>query len=80
MQLPSILCSISASLKSKNAKAIIVGGSVRDYFMGLKVKDYDIEVYGICDIDTLEQILSSFGKVNIVGKSFGILKLTHGGD
>jgi tRNA nucleotidyltransferase (CCA-adding enzyme) len=80
MQLPSILCSISVSLKSKNAKAIVIGGSVRDYFMGLKIKDYDIEVYGICDIDALEQILSSFGKVNIVGKSFGILKLSHSGD
>jgi len=80
MQLPSILYSISSALKSKNAKAIVVGGSVRDYFMGLRVKDYDIEVYGICDMDALENILSSFGKVNIVGKSYGILKLSHDGE
>ncbi|MFA5502543.1 MAG: HD domain-containing protein [Sulfurovaceae bacterium] len=77
MQLPSILYSISSALKCKNAKAIVVGGSVRDYFMGMEVKDYDIEVYGICDMDALENILSSFGKVNIVGKSYGILKLSH---
>ncbi len=79
MQLPSILYSISSALRSKNAKAIVVGGSVRDCFMGLKVKDYDIEVYGICDMDALEHILSLFGKVNIVGKSYGILKLSHNG-
>ncbi len=79
MQLPSILCAISSALKDKHAKAVVVGGSVRDYFMGIEVKDYDIEVYGICDMDALENILSSFGKVNIVGKSYGILKLSHDG-
>ncbi|MDD5405832.1 MAG: hypothetical protein PHE73_02685 [Sulfurovaceae bacterium] len=79
MHIPSILKTISHTLKTKNAKAVIVGGSVRDRFMGLQVKDYDIEIYGIFNIDALEQIVSQFGKVNIVGKSFGILKLSHNG-
>jgi len=47
MKLPTIILKISSYLKSKNAKAIVVGGSVRDYFLNLEIKDYDIEVYGL---------------------------------
>ena len=35
MKLPKILQIISADLEKQNAKAIIVGGSVRDYFLEL---------------------------------------------
>lgn len=54
---------------------ILVGGCVRDYFLNLPIKDYDIEVYGINSLEELENILEEFGSVNLVGKSFGILKL-----
>jgi len=80
MKLPHILHTISHVLKKHHAKAIIVGGSVRDHFLELPSKDYDIEVYGLESMDELEEILSEFGSVNLVGKSFGILKFVYGGE
>ena len=61
MQLPDILKTISRSLQKHNAKAIIVGGSVRDHFLKLPIKDYDIEVNGLENLEALENILSEFG-------------------
>jgi len=55
---------------------ILVGGCVRDFLLGENPKDIDIEVHG-CSIDELQSILSSFGKVDAVGKSFGILKFNN---
>jgi len=80
MQLPKIIYTISKKLKEKNAKAIVVGGSVRDHFLKLHIKDYDIEVYGLKSIECLESILSEYGSVNLVGKSFGVLKFSYDGE
>jgi len=80
MQIPPSLQLISHRLKSCNAKAILVGGMVRDHFLNKESKDYDVEVYGINTIDKLQEILSEFGSVNLVGKSFGILKLNIDND
>jgi len=77
MKLPDILLTISKRLKEEHAKAIVVGGSVRDHFLNLPIKDYDIEVYGLDTMEELEKILSEFGSVNLVGKSFGVLKFVH---
>lgn len=60
-------------LNSKGFNPVIVGGAVRDAIVGDKPKDIDIEVYGIT-VEDLESILSSYGKVDAVGKSFGVLK------
>ncbi len=77
MKTPKILKIISKTLKTEGAKAIIVGGSVRDHFLKLPIKDYDIEVYGLEHIEQLEEILKEYGSVNLVGKSFGVLKFVH---
>jgi len=77
MYLPTIIKTISKRLYEYNAKAIVVGGSVRDHFLKLPIKDYDIEVYGLDNMEKLEKILSEFGSVNLVGKSFGVLKFVH---
>ncbi|NOZ90315.1 MAG: HD domain-containing protein [Epsilonproteobacteria bacterium] len=77
MKIPNIIKTISKALKEQNAKAIVVGGSVRDHFLQLPIKDYDIEVYGLNSIEQLEEILSLYGKVNLVGKSFGVLKFVY---
>jgi tRNA nucleotidyltransferase (CCA-adding enzyme) len=76
MILPAILKDISSKLESVGAKTVVVGGAVRDYFLDLPIKDYDIEVYGLKKMDELEKILSEFGNVSLVGKSFGVLKLS----
>jgi tRNA nucleotidyltransferase (CCA-adding enzyme) len=53
-----------------------IGGSVRDHFLNIPCKDIDIEVYGL-NADQLVAILSQFGKVDAVGKSFGVIKLRY---
>ena len=80
MQLPKIIYTISKQLKEKNAKAVVVGGSVRDHFLELEIKDYDVEVYGLEKIEELEAILAQYGSVNLVGKSFGVLKFQYDGE
>ena len=75
MKLPNILIKIAKELEKSGAKAIVVGGAVRDYLLNLPIKDYDIEVFNIDTLNSLETILSKFGSVNQVGKSFGVVKL-----
>ena len=80
MKLPKIIQTISDVLVKENAKAIVVGGSVRDHFLKLPSKDYDVEVYGLECMEQLEEVLGKYGSVNLVGKSFGVLKFTHEGE
>lgn len=77
MNIPNILKEISAKFVTLGAKAIIVGGSVRDHFLEIDIKDYDIEVYGFKTIEELQRVLKSYGKVKLVGKSFGVLKFVY---
>ena len=51
----------------------VVGGAVRDALLGEKPKDIDIEVYGT-NYDDLTHTLKKHGKVNLVGKQFGVVK------
>jgi len=74
LNLPSILTQIAKDIEQAGGRAIVVGGSIRDYFLNLACKDWDIEVYGLASIEELKNILSHYGKVNFVGKSFGVLK------
>ena len=79
MNIPHILKYITTIFQKHNARMILVGGCVRDYFLNLPIKDYDIEVYGLNSLAELEKILGMFGKVKLVGKSFGVLKFIHEG-
>lgn len=80
MKLPEILITISKKLQEHHAKAIIVGGCVRDHFLQRPFKDIDIEVYGLRTMEELETLLKEYGSVNLVGKSFGVLKFSYGGE
>lgn len=71
------LLDIATTINKANGRALLVGGSVRDMFLGLVSKDFDLEVYGV-EPDRLEELVRSFGKVSDVGKSFGVLKLSFG--
>jgi tRNA nucleotidyltransferase (CCA-adding enzyme) len=63
-----------AAIEAAGGRALIVGGAVRDWLRGVEVKDIDVEVYGL-PIDRLAEVLGAFGRVDAVGRSFGILKL-----
>jgi tRNA nucleotidyltransferase (CCA-adding enzyme) len=58
--------------------AYLVGGCVRDALLGYSPKDLDIEVYQT-NLDDLVKTLERAGKVDQVGKSFGVIKLTLDG-
>ena len=62
----------------KGGKIYQIGGVVRDEMLGKVSKDLDLLVVGI-ELDELGKILSPYGKVNLVGKSFGIIKFTPEG-
>src|SRR5688500_3282830 len=54
--------------------AYLAGGCVRDALLGCEPKDFDIEVFGI-DYQELVVALSRWGKTDLVGRSFGVVKL-----
>ena len=56
-------------------QAFLVGGSVRDALLAIPVKDFDVEVFGL-GLDRLAQVLARWGKTDLVGRSFGVVKLT----
>ena len=75
MQLSAELTKLANAIHQQGGQPILVGGSVRDYLLGqLLPKDLDLEVYRL-EANELEGVLSQFGKVLRVGKSFGVLKL-----
>jgi len=52
----------------------LVGGGVRDWLLGLASKDHDIEVAGV-DFEGLRRALGAFGPTDVVGRSFGVIKV-----
>jgi tRNA nucleotidyltransferase (CCA-adding enzyme) len=58
-------------------EAYLVGGCVRDWLLGAPIKDFDVEVFGM-DYDRLVRALARGGRVDLVGRSFGVVKLTVG--
>lgn len=57
--------------------AFLVGGCVRDYLLHAPLKDYDVEVYGL-NYELLASVLARWGRTDVVGRSFGVVKLTTG--
>jgi tRNA nucleotidyltransferase (CCA-adding enzyme) len=56
------------------ARPRLVGGGVRDWLLGLEPKDFDVEVAG-ADFETLQRTLAPFGATDVVGRSFGVIKV-----
>lgn len=60
--------------KKHDLEPILVGGMVRDNFLGKESKDIDIEVYNSEGYDSLCEILEPFKPIT-AGKSFGVIKI-----
>jgi tRNA nucleotidyltransferase (CCA-adding enzyme) len=56
-------------------RAYLVGGCVRDFLAGIPNKDFDVEVFGIA-YEELARLLARWGRTDLVGRSFGAVKLT----
>jgi tRNA nucleotidyltransferase (CCA-adding enzyme) len=66
---------IAEAVRRAGGRALVVGGAVRDELLGMPSKDIDIEVYGL-DPDHLAEVITGAGfQADLVGKSFGVLKL-----
>jgi len=52
----------------------LVGGGVRDWLLGLIPHDFDVEVGG-ADFESLHRVLAPFGSTNVIGRSFGVIKV-----
>jgi len=77
MQLPEQLVNVLQAVR-RVGRPRVVGGCVRDWLLGQEPKDFDVEVPGV-DFETLHRVLSPFGATDVVGRSFGVIKLRLGG-
>jgi tRNA nucleotidyltransferase (CCA-adding enzyme) len=69
-----IISEVDAHVRLQGGKVLLVGGAVRNIIMHLPITDIDVEVYGVSIAD-LQCILSHYGRVDYVGKSFGVLRV-----
>ncbi len=71
---PNKIIELAKIIDSSGGRAMLVGGCVRDDLMGIKPKDWDLEIYGIEPVK-LREILNNFGEVNAVGEAFTVYKI-----
>ena len=67
---------IARRVKAAGGRALLVGGSVRDRLLGREVTDFDLECFGIAP-EKLQETLRERYELDVVGLSFGIIKLHH---
>ena len=79
LNLPATVQSVVQDLWTRGFRTVVVGGAVRDALLGSVPKDFDFEVYG-ATYDELAAAISAHGRADVVGKSFGVVKLTAGGE
>lgn len=72
------LMEVLKAIRDNGGSPHFVGGYVRDHVLGLSPKDADVEVSYMTPTK-LQEVLSKFGVVDVVGQSFGVYKL-HGLD
>ena len=72
--IPEKVLVLARAINDAGGRALLVGGCVRDLIMGLRPKDWDVEVYGI-EPARLRASLDHFGPVNVVGEAFTVYKL-----
>jgi tRNA nucleotidyltransferase (CCA-adding enzyme) len=71
--LPPKLAAMLAAVR-RVGRPRLVGGGVRDWLLGTAPKDFDVEVAGV-DFERLRVVLEPFGATDIVGRSFGVIKV-----
>lgn len=72
--LRGVLDQLCGLVRDAGGRAWLVGGSVRDLALGRVATDLDVEVFGVA-ADSLQACLAGAFELDLVGRSFGILKL-----
>jgi tRNA nucleotidyltransferase (CCA-adding enzyme) len=75
-RIPEKIIKLARAVREAGGRALLVGGCVRDRLLGRRVKDWDVEVYGV-EPKALRALLDSLGTVNVVGEAFAVYKLGH---
>jgi tRNA nucleotidyltransferase (CCA-adding enzyme) len=75
---PPLALDVARAVRDAGGRAFIVGGWVRDRLRGKPSKDIDVEVFGVPQ-DRLAPLLASLGRVEPVGQSFPVYKLSRPG-
>lgn len=73
--------SIFQDIDAQHGRILLVGGAVRDIVLQKnfdQMQDLDFEIYNV-SLAKLTTILKKYGNVDVIGKSFGVLRL-HGID
>ena len=66
---------LAETVRAAGGRALVVGGWVRDRLRRVPSKDLDVEVFGLPQ-DRLTAVLRALGRVEPVGQSFPVYKLT----
>jgi len=77
--LEHLLTSLTDAIARAGGTPYLVGGAVRDGMLGVESKDLDILVTNL-ESEALKSVLETVGKVDLVGKSFGVFKVSKGGE
>lgn len=72
--LAEVLSRVCRAIAAAGGRAWLVGGVVRDGFLGLATGDLDLEVFGLPAADLRATLEKEF-ELDLVGQSFGIIKL-----
>ena len=72
--LAEVLMRVCRAIAAAGGRAWLVGGVVRDTYLNLPVGDLDLEVFGLPAADLRATLEREFD-LDLVGQSFGILKL-----
>ncbi len=70
------IVAVAEGVRAAGGRALLVGGCVRDELSGLEPKDFDIEVFGLAP-ERLRALLAERFELDLVGLSFGVIKLRH---
>lgn len=76
--IPPLVTELAQRCRERGARALLVGGGVRDRLLGADIADWDVEVFGLPEDDLLD-LLHQIGRVNAVGRSFGVFKVARRG-
>lgn len=72
--LGGVVRAVATRVREAGGRAWLVGGTTRDLALGLAPGDADLEVFGL-EPDALRGLLEAAFALDLVGRSFGILKL-----